>query len=68
MSHQVVPFGGRAAAIASAADYTPHWADNGNNHAWSVILDGDGHGSAGLFQSDTEQLRRTLNNMTQVCH
>jgi len=49
----------RAAAIASAADYTPHWANHGNNHAWSVILDQDGRGSAGLFHRAAKVYRKT---------
>lgn len=36
----------RAAAIASAQDYTPHWANRDNNHAWPVRLDANGEGFA----------------------
>jgi len=32
----------RANALAVTSDYTPHWADSGNNHAWNSILASDG--------------------------
>lgn len=32
----------RANGLAVTSDYTPHWADTGNNHAWNAILDKDG--------------------------
>jgi Transglutaminase-like superfamily len=38
----------RANAVLSANDYTPHWANRDNNHAWEVILNGDGVGRGGL--------------------
>ncbi len=28
----------RANALAVTSDYTPHWADSGNNHAWNAIM------------------------------
>ncbi|RMH74261.1 MAG: transglutaminase domain-containing protein [Gemmatimonadetes bacterium] len=28
----------RANGLAVTSDYTPHWADTGNNHAWNAIL------------------------------
>ncbi|MCF7858345.1 MAG: transglutaminase-like domain-containing protein [Candidatus Cloacimonetes bacterium] len=28
----------RANGIAATSDYTPHWANTGNNHAWNVII------------------------------
>ncbi|MCP4685746.1 MAG: transglutaminase domain-containing protein [bacterium] len=28
----------RANGLAVTSDYTPHWADQGNNHAWNAIL------------------------------
>ncbi len=36
----------RAACIPSAQDYTPHWANRDNNHAWPVFLDENGEGAA----------------------
>ena len=32
----------RANGIAVTSDYTPHWADSGNNHAWNAVLTPDG--------------------------
>lgn len=32
----------RANGIGVTSDYTPHWADTGNNHAWNAVLTGDG--------------------------
>ncbi len=32
----------RACGIAVTSDYTPHWADTGNNHAWNALIDSSG--------------------------
>jgi len=32
----------RANAVPVTSDYTPHWADTGNNHAWNAILTPNG--------------------------
>ncbi|MDP8268519.1 MAG: transglutaminase-like domain-containing protein [Candidatus Tenebribacter davisii] len=32
----------RANGIGATSDYTPHWANSGNNHAWNVIVMPDG--------------------------
>jgi hypothetical protein len=32
----------RANGVAVTSDYTPHWADTGNNHAWNAVLAADG--------------------------
>ncbi|NOZ60169.1 MAG: transglutaminase domain-containing protein [Calditrichaeota bacterium] len=32
----------RANGLAVTSDYTPHWADTGNNHAWNALLDRSG--------------------------
>ncbi len=32
----------RANGLAVTSDYTPHWADTGNNHAWNALLDSTG--------------------------
>ncbi len=32
----------RANGLAVTSDYTPHWANAGNNHAWNVIIAPDG--------------------------
>jgi hypothetical protein len=49
----------RANAIAGASDYTPHWADRDNNHAWQVVLDENGRGSAGLSNRAAKIYRKT---------
>lgn len=32
----------RAVGLAVTSDYTPHWANSGNNHAWNAIVTPDG--------------------------
>ena len=32
----------RANALPVTSDYTPYWANSGNNHAWNAILGRDG--------------------------
>jgi hypothetical protein len=32
----------RALGVGVTSDYTPYWANNGNNHAWNAIVTGDG--------------------------
>jgi hypothetical protein len=32
----------RANGLAVTSDYTPYWANTGNNHAWNAILNADG--------------------------
>ncbi len=32
----------RANGLAVTSDYTPHWADTGNNHAWNALIDSAG--------------------------
>jgi hypothetical protein len=32
----------RANGLAVTSDYTPYWANSGNNHAWNAILSADG--------------------------
>lgn len=32
----------RANGLAVTSDYTPYWADSGNNHAWNAIVSPDG--------------------------
>jgi hypothetical protein len=33
----------RANGLAVTSDYTPHWANSGNNHAWNSIVTPDGN-------------------------
>ncbi|MCP3902553.1 MAG: transglutaminase domain-containing protein [Planctomycetes bacterium] len=49
----------RANAVMSATDYTPWWANRDNNHAWEVILDASGHGSAKLSHRAAKVYRKT---------
>jgi len=35
-------FAMRANGLAVTSDYTPYWANSGNNHAWNAILSPDG--------------------------
>jgi hypothetical protein len=35
-------FAMRANGLAVTSDYTPHWANTGNNHAWNAIVTRDG--------------------------
>ncbi len=39
-------FAARARGLAVAQDYTPRWGHRDNNHAWPVLLDASGKGSA----------------------
>ena len=39
-------FAARARGLAVAQDFTPRWGHRDNNHAWPVLLDADGKGSA----------------------
>jgi len=32
----------RANGIGITSDYTPHWANSGNNHAWNAVVTADG--------------------------
>ncbi len=50
----------RANAVPAASDYTPHWANRDNNHAWEVILDADGRGRATLSNRAAKVYRKTF--------
>lgn len=39
-------YAARARGLAVAQDYTPRWGHRDNNHAWPVLLDAAGRGSA----------------------
>lgn len=49
----------RAHGIPYAADYTPWWADRDNNHAWEVVLDANGRGSASMSNRAAKVFRKT---------
>lgn len=53
-------FAMRANAVATAADYTPAWANRDNNHAWTAILDKNGRGNAPLFNIPAKIYRKTF--------
>jgi hypothetical protein len=50
----------RASGVIFAADYTPYWANRDNNHAWEVILDAEGKGSAGLHNIAAKVYRKVF--------
>jgi len=53
-------FAMRANAIPVATDFTPWWADRDNNHAWEVVLDKDGNGTAALSNRAAKVYRKTF--------
>jgi hypothetical protein len=56
----MISFGMRSVAAMCASDYTPWWADRDNNHAWEVVLDGEGRGRAGLSNRCAKVYRKTF--------
>jgi hypothetical protein len=56
----MVSFGMRSVAAICASDYTPWWAASDNNHAWEVVLDGNGRGRAGLAGRAAKVYRKTF--------
>lgn len=56
----VTSFALHASGIAAASDYVPAWADRDNNHTWDVLLDGNGKGSAGLFNRTLKVYRKNF--------
>jgi hypothetical protein len=55
----------RAAAIASAQDYTPYWANRDNNHAWPVTLDENGEGFAKQGNVAAKIYRKTFSQQRE---
>jgi transglutaminase superfamily protein len=53
-------FAMRANAIPVATDFTPWWANRDNNHAWEVVLDKDGNGTAALSNRAAKVYRKTF--------
>ncbi len=51
----------RSNGIPCAIDYTPMWADTGNNHAWPVVLDRNGVGHASVTKA-AKVYRKTFAN------
>jgi len=52
----------RSAGIPCAIDYTPYWADTGNNHAWPVTLDDKGQASDASIHKAGKIYRKTFAN------
>jgi hypothetical protein len=53
-------YAARARGIAVAQDYTPRWGHRDNNHAWPVLLDAAGRGSAPEFAHAAKVYRSTF--------
>lgn len=53
-------FAARSIATVVAGDFTPYWADRDNNHAWDVVLDEHGIGSARLAHRPAKVYRKTF--------
>lgn len=52
----------RANGIPCAIDYTPYWADTGNNHAWPVVLSAEGKASDASVLKAAKIYRKTFAN------
>lgn len=52
-------YAARALGLVTAADYTPAWGHRDNNHAWPVLLDAEGRGSAGDGARAAKVYRKT---------
>jgi hypothetical protein len=52
----------RSNGIPCAIDYTPYWADTGNNHAWPVTLDANGRAPKGSVAKAAKIYRKTFAN------
>ncbi|MDH4158404.1 MAG: transglutaminase domain-containing protein, partial [candidate division Zixibacteria bacterium] len=66
----------RANGLAVTSDYTPHWANTGNNHAWNAIVTPDGRvipfmgaeanpGAYGLVNKAAKVYRKTFAKQPQ---
>ena len=51
----------RANGIGATSDYTPHWANAGNNHAWNVIIMPDGKATP-IMGDDSDPSRYKLSS------
>ncbi len=51
----------RANGIGATSDYTPHWANAGNNHAWNVIIMPDGKATP-IMGTDSDRSEYTLSS------
>lgn len=56
----------RANALAVTSDYTPYWANAGNNHAWNAILTPDGKVTPFMGAERNPGKYRLANKMAKV--
>ncbi len=58
----------RANGIPCATDYTPYWADAGNNHAWPVTLDARGRGHDSVGKAAKIYRKTFANHAENLCY
>jgi len=56
----MMAYAARSAGAMLASDYTPWWPDRDNNHAWEVILDAEGRGTAPLSNRAAKVYRKSF--------
>lgn len=56
----------RANSLPVTSDYTPHWADTGNNHAWNAILTADGRAVPFMGAESNPGLYRLRGHMAKA--
>ena len=54
----MIQFAARAAGAMVASDFTPWWANRDNNHAWEVLVDARGNGTAPLSNTAAKVYRK----------
>lgn len=56
----------RANGLAVISDYTPHWANTGNNHAWNAVLDSSGKAVPFMGAERNPGLYKITNRVAKV--
>jgi len=56
----------RASGLAVTSDYTPHWANAGNNHAWNAIVTADGKATPFMGAEANPGQYRLANKLAKV--
>ena len=56
----------RANGLAVTSDYTPHWANSGNNHAWNAIVTSDGRVIPFMGAESNPGVYKLANKMAKV--
>jgi hypothetical protein len=56
----------RADGLAVTSDYTPHWANSGNNHAWNAIVTPDGNVTPFMGAESNPGRYRLANKLAKV--